>query len=186
MNEQAMADVVSADPWMMAVLREAQQLHLPDWMIGSGFLRNKVWDHLHHIKREGADTKDIDLVYFDSTNVSEQSDENLSAQMNGNLGLQWEIINQAYTHLWHDHSQYSSTAEGLSHWVETATAVAVTLRDGEPVIVAPHGIFDLVTLIVRPTPSRADDLTLFYERIEQKQWLTKWPKLQVVTTGFHS
>ena len=35
---------------MMNVLNEANKLNLPDWVIGAGFLRNKVWDYLHDIK----------------------------------------------------------------------------------------------------------------------------------------
>ncbi len=57
----------------------------------------------------------------------------------------------------------------------------VTLENEEPKIVAPHGIDDLVNLIVRPTPSRKGDLSIFYKRIESKKWLEKWPKLRVVT-----
>lgn len=147
-----------------------------DWC---GFLRNKVWDYLHGIKRDIADTNDIDLVYLDRENVSEENDYVLSEKMSGTLGLCWEIVNQAYTHGWHNHKWYMSTSEAISHWVETPTCVAVTLEEGELEIIAPHGISDLVNLIVRPSPTRTDNLDLFYKRIEDKQWLLKWPKLKV-------
>jgi len=68
----------------------------------------------------------------------------------------------------------------LSEWVETPTCVAVTLEEGEPKIIAPHGIDDLVNLIVRPSPSHTGNLGIFYNRIESKKWLKKWPKLKVV------
>ena len=181
MNERDIVELVKADPWMMSVLREAEKLHLPEWMIGAGFIRNKVWDYLHDIKREVADTNDIDLVYFDSKNTDEERDRALSAKLNGTFGLDWEIKNQAYMHARHSHTPYHSTEEGISHWVETPTCVAVTLENGEPMIIAPHGIGDLVNLIVRPSPTtKARRLDYFYERIEKKQWLTKWPKLKVV------
>lgn len=180
MNEQDIVSLVKSDTWMMDVLREAEKLNLPEWMIGAGFLRNKVWDHLHEIKRDIADTNDIDLVYLDKENVSEENDFAHSEKMSGTLGLRWEIKNQAYMHTRHNHQPYKSTQEGISHWVETPTCVAVTLKNGEPKIIAPHGIDDLVNLIVRPSPSRTADLDLFYKRIEDKQWLSKWPKLKVV------
>jgi hypothetical protein len=181
MNKQDIIHLVKSDNWMMSVLQEAQKLNLPEWMIGAGFLRNKVWDSLHDIKREVGDTNDIDLVYFDKCNISEDRDRDLSEKMNGRLGLEWEIVNQAYTHKWHDHKPYTSTAEGISHWVETPTCVAVTLKDGKPIIISPHGIEDLVNLIVRPTPSRINSLDLFHQRIESKNWLSKWPKLKIIT-----
>jgi len=180
MNEQDIINLIQSDKWMMDVLREAERLNLPEWMIGAGFLRNKVWDHLHGIKRNIADTNDIDLVYLDAEKISEESDYALSEKMSGALGLRWEIKNQAYMHTRHNHQPYKSTAEGISHWVETPTCVAVTLNKGEPKIIAPHGIDDLVNLIIRPTPTRTADLALFYKRIEEKEWLSKWPKLKVV------
>ena len=180
MNEKDIIELVKSDKWMMDVLREAEKLNLPEWMIGAGFLRNKAWDYLHGIKREVADTNDIDLVYLDKKNVSEEDDYTLSEKMSGTLGLRWEIKNQAYMHIRHNHHPYESTAEGISHWVETATCVAITLEDGELKIIAPHGINDLVNLVVRPSPTRTSDLDLFYKRIKDKQWLLKWPKLKVV------
>ena len=172
--------MVKEDEWLMAVLNKANNLNLPDWMIGAGFLRNKVWDKLHNIKRKNADTNDIDLVYFDKKNT-EIFDKELSEKMRGVLGLRWEIVNQSYTHKWHNREiPYSNTTEALSEWVETPTCVAVTLENGEPKIIAPHGIEDLVNLIVRPTPSHSSDLEVFYNRIGSKNWLKKWPKLKIV------
>jgi len=172
--------MVKKDKWMMEVLREAEKLDLPDWMIGAGFLRNKVWDHLHNIERSVADTNDIDLIYFDIKDT-ELADKKLSTKMNGQLGLKWEIVNQSYTHKWHDREiSYKNATEALSEWVETPTCVAVTLENGEPKIIAPHGIADLVNCIVRPSPSRKGDLNTFYERVESKRWLEKWPKLKIV------
>lgn len=182
MTEQDIIQMIKSDEWMMNVLTEASKLSLPDWIIGAGFLRNKVWDYLHDIKRDVADTHDIDLVYFDNVNIDEENDRKLSESMTGVLGLDWEIVNQAYTHKWHNRGiQYKDTAEGLSEWVETPTCVGVTLVNGDLKIVAPHGIDDLVNLIVRPTPSFKGNLDIFYSRIESKKWLEKWPKLRVVT-----
>lgn len=42
MNEKDIIQMVKEDKWMMNVLMEADKLNLPDWMIGAGFLRNKV------------------------------------------------------------------------------------------------------------------------------------------------
>jgi hypothetical protein len=182
MKERDIIKMVKADEWMMSVLAKANELDLPDWVVGAGFLRNKVWDYLHGIKRVIVDTNDIDLVYFDNKVIDEEKDKRLSKSMKGVLGLDWEIVNQAYTHKWHDRDvPYTSTSEGLSEWVETATCVGVTLVDGELKIIAPHGIDDLVNLIVRPTPYRRKDLDTFYERIETKKWLEKWPKLKIIT-----
>ncbi|MBP9836807.1 MAG: nucleotidyltransferase family protein [Candidatus Pacebacteria bacterium] len=181
MNEQDIIELVKNDEWMMSVLKEAEKLNLPDWMIGAGFLRNKVWDYLHGFKKEISDTRDIDLIYFNDENQNEKADEELSLKMQGKLGLEWEIVNQAYTHKWHNREEpYADSSEALSEWVETATCVAVTLKNCEPEIIAPHGLSDLVGLIVRPTLSHKNNLELFHNRVQSKNWLNKWPKLKVV------
>ncbi|MDP1688924.1 MAG: nucleotidyltransferase family protein [bacterium] len=182
MNEQDILNLVKRDGWMMSVLQEAEKLHLPDWMIGAGFLRNKVWDYLHGIKRGISDTRDIDLIYFDAKNQNEKADQELSRQMKGKLGLEWEIVNQAYTYKWHKKkTPYKDSTEALSKWPETSTCVAVTLKNSEPKIIAPHGIADLVNLIIRPSPSAKTNPDAFNKRYRSKMWLEKWPKLKIVT-----
>ena len=61
MTEQDILDLIAKDEWMMGVLRTARSLHLPDWMIGAGFVRNKVWDYLHGYENIEVPTADIDL-----------------------------------------------------------------------------------------------------------------------------
>ena len=181
MTDEKLIQLIRDDVWMMNVLREAEKLNLPDWMIGAGFLRTKVWDFLHNIKREVALTHDIDLVYFDKNNSDEGNDNQLSLKMKGKFGLEWEIVNQAYTHIWHDRKgMYKNTEEALSEWVETPTCVAVTLKDNVLRIIAPHGTDDLFNLIVRPSPAYIDKLDVFYERVHGKKWLEKWDKLRIV------
>ena len=180
MTKKDIIELIENDHWMMRVLKEAEILNLPDWMIGAGFLRNKVWDYLHNIKRNVADTKDVDLIYFDKKNSNPEKDVKLSKKMGRKIGLGWEIVNQAYTHSWHDRKvPYKNSTEALSEWVETPTCVAVALKNGKLKIIAPHGIDDLVNLIVRPSPSHKDKLDIFKQRYESKKWLEKWPKLKI-------
>lgn len=180
MNEKDIIDLVKNDNWMMSVLKEAEKLKLPNWIIGAGFVRNKVWDYLHGIKREIADTSDIDLIYFDIENQNKLKDDLISESMKGKLGLSWEIKNQAYMHVKHNREPYKDIEEALSEWVETATCVAITLENGKPKLIAPHGIDDLVNLIVRPVPVFKNNKEVFIDRYTSKGWLEKWPKLRVV------
>lgn len=181
MTEKDIIEIIKKDSWMMDVLIEAEKLNLPDWMIAAGFLRNKVWNYLHDIERAMVDTRDVDLVYFDKNNSSELFDENLSKKMNGKLGIEWEIVNQVYTHKWHDRGdQYIDTEDAISNWAETATCIGVTIKKGELKIIAPHGIDDLVNMIVRPGPAFLNNLDFFHSRYKDKKWLKKWSKLRVV------
>ena len=46
MNLKEIERLISADVEAMETLRAAQRLGLPDWWLGAGFVRNRVWDHL--------------------------------------------------------------------------------------------------------------------------------------------
>ena len=180
MDEAGILALIESDPWMMSVIRAAEQLGLPDWMIGAGFVRNKVWDHLHGIARPMVDTADIDLIYFDPADSREETEKAHDARLRTMLDVPWATKNQVRMHTVNNNQSYVSSSDALSRWVETATAVAVALDCGRMRLIAPYGINDLVNLIVRPTPFFKDRLQTFHDRVTAKQWLVKWPKLRVV------
>ncbi|MEP7162765.1 MAG: nucleotidyltransferase family protein [Candidatus Moraniibacteriota bacterium] len=178
MTEQDILNLIKIDPWMMGVLHIAEKLNLPDWMIGAGFVRNKVWDHLHGYEKK-PETADVDLIYFDPQGNDEKQDDALSKKLESETGIPWEIVNEFYAHVWNNIPPYTSSTDAISQWSETATSVGVRSRNSELELIAPHGIDDLVNLIVRPTPTFRSKLEKVKVRIEKKQWLEKWPKLRL-------
>lgn len=180
MTEKDILNLIEKDPWMMKVILTASSLSLPDWIIGAGFVRNKVWDYLHDRSREKVDTNDIDLVYYDPKGNDQKADEKLSAELQKQTGINWEIVNEHYAHVWNDLPPYTSAENAISTWPETVTAVGVTLRDGKLELIIPYGIDDLVNMVIRPSPSfmaTESGRNCVRGRIEQKGWLQKWPKL---------
>ncbi len=176
MNEQDILTLIAGDQWRMGILRRAEKLHLPHWAIGAGFVRNKVWDHLSGFNHDTAPS-DVDLIYFDPTKKDQKADETLSAQLKAESGIEWEIVNEAYAHLWSDIPPYTSMEDALSQWPETATAIAVNLQNGKLQLIAPYGIDDLVHMIVRPSPKFLPGAARVLERVEQKRWREKWPAI---------
>jgi hypothetical protein len=99
---------------------------------------------------------------------------------------EWDVVNQAYVHLWYKTddgssiSQYQSLFDALSVWVETATAIAVRLLENDDIeIIAPFGLNDLFELKLRWN-KRLVSYPVFLARIQAKQFLTRWEKLLVV------
>ncbi len=180
MNEGDILDLIRDDAWMMGVLRAAAGLDLPEWMIGAGFVRNKVWDHLHGFENAEVPTADIDLIYFDPADVRESTEKEYDRRLRAVCDVNWSAKNQARMHEVTGDAPYSSAEDGLAHWVEQATCVAVTLRGGELRLIAPYGIGDLVGLIVRPSPGFTRDRAVLRERVASKRWLETWPRLRVV------
>ena len=182
MNEEDILTLIENDPWMMKVLKAASELDLPDWMIGAGFVRNKVWDFLHGFENSIVPTNDIDLIYFDPENLDENQEKEFDKILKEKIDINWSCKNQAKMHIKHGDAPYKNTEDALANWVETATAVAVRLENGKLKLFAPHGIDDLVKLILRPTPKFSEPrlLPIFKERIKKKGWLRQYPKLKIV------
>lgn len=191
MDEKDILSLIQKDRWMMEILKSVKRLNLPDWWIGAGFVRSKVWDFLHDHKVR-TPIPDIDVIYFDKSDFS--AEESLSETTKKEVeyekqlreimpGVDWSVTNQARMHLFHDDKPYKSSEEGLRHWVETATCIGVKLDEKDKLILtAPHGIYDLVNLIFRPTTTSYKNTKRFEERIKNKKWLSKWPKLTKKTT----
>lgn len=181
MTDKDICKLIESDPWMMDLLIEVKKLELPDWWIGAGFVRSKVWDHLHHYQTR-TPLPDIDVIYFDKTETNTETEEKKLDEKLKKLrpDVNWSFKNQSRMHVLHKHKPYKNSTEALSYWVETATCVGVTLgKDDHVVLTAPRGIDDLVNLVLRPTPDNIKNPITFYERIEKKQWLKKWPKLHI-------
>lgn len=181
-SESEISKLIEQDEWMMSVLRAAEKLQLPDWWIGAGFLRNKIWDYIEY--KDSKPTRDVDLVYFNLEDVKPETDWAYDEKMKSeHPNAEWEVRNQARMHYVNGSRPFTSTADGISHWVETATCVGVKLKDGELKYLFCHGTDDLFGLVARPTPffNNEEMIKTFYGRIEKKKWEQKWPDLKVIT-----
>jgi len=176
------ADIVSLienDSDMMRALRIARDLDLPDWWIGAGFLRNRVWDTMAGVTGEAA--TDVDLVYFDKDNTAAEIDWVYDERLK-QLDPQndWEVRNQARMHYKNDLDPYVSTEDGIAHWTETATAIGVKLEDEEVRLLFCYGTDDLLGMIARPTPHfQGVKLKVFTDRMAKKNWQQRWPMIRI-------
>lgn len=174
-------EIVYKDEWMMSVLSTARSLKLPDWWIGAGFLRNKVWDVLHEMKSDPRDS-DVDLIYFDPLNSSEEADTMLLTRvLQQHPGVNWSVKNQSRMHLRNGDAPYQSSTDAIRFWPEICTSVGIKLNDkSELAIAAPYGLDDILNLIVRPTPTFELKRDIYQARLLKKGWKTRWPKLQIL------
>lgn len=178
MTEQDICTLIRQDKWMMNILRTTRTLQLPEWWIGAGFVRNKVWDTICALPKRTLPS-DIDVVYFDKKHLDENTEKTYDAQLRALLpGLNWSCKNQARMTNDADEHHYVSLIHALSEWPETATSVAVKLGTQDEVqLLAPHGIHDLVHLYVRPTPVFMKQREMYEKRQAKKNWAAQWPKL---------
>src|SRR5919197_5198152 len=127
----SIAGIIAQDPVGMKQLRAARDLRLPDWCIAAGFVRNRVWDHLHGISPPRPPV-DIDVLYFDTSNPSKEREVEYERRLEALLpGLPWQVRNQARMHVWKDLPPHTSTSDAMIYWLETVTAVGVRLEDDD-------------------------------------------------------
>lgn len=173
--------LLANDSCAMEALHAAASLDLPDWWIGAGFVRNRVWDHLSGRSNVRPD-RDVDLVYFDADHGEPERDQELERVAGERFpGVPWEIRNQARMHSRNGDAPYTDSLDAISNWPETATCVAARLVDGQVQVVARHGVADLVTLVARPSPrfATAGKAAVVAQRIERKGWIERWPELRI-------
>lgn len=179
-HENYIIGLIEKDRRMMEVLRAARGLDLPDWWLGAGFVRNKVWDTLHNIGSENAES-DVDLIYYDPQDLSEKAEQDLELlAYSAKPGVPWSVKNQARMHLANGDQPYKSSVDALSQWVETATCVGVKLNNNnELVLAAPWGVEDIIKMRLRPNPHCRRNPQQFILRLNKKQWPTRWPNLEI-------
>lgn len=181
-TEKDITTIIWQDKWMMELLKAAKTLNLPDWWICAGFVRSKIWDVLHGFD-ERTPLPDIDVIYYDSTNIDEKIEKKLEKKLKDLLPtIPWSVKNQARMHTANHLPPYHSAVDAISKFPETVTALGVKLDKAENVILtAPHGIEDVVNLIIKPTPyflASKERMMIYEKRVSDKNWKTIWYKVE--------
>lgn len=140
------------------VLPAIAQLRLPDWWVAGGAVRNTVW-RSRYGQQCNLGINDIDIAFFDAEGDRAQELKAKTALTSQFPQYVFDVKNQASFARWRDgYRVFSSTEDGISHWLHTATAVGVRLdADGRWQCFTPHGLDDLFNGVVRPTPTHLEN-----------------------------
>lgn len=175
---QLKADLISIIEkydFRMSLLKTLSE-ELPEGYISAGFIRNTVWDELHESKSE---LEDVDVIYLNPKSTNKSIDVEIEGRLKSlHPNVNWSVKNQARMAINHGHEPYESIKEAMSYWPETATSIAIRLIEGELELLYSYGLTDLFSLTLKKSEKGNRDL--FLERVEKKNWLTKWPKLKVL------
>jgi uncharacterized protein len=168
--------------WLWEMLRRFDVVGLPDGWIVAGCIAQRVWNSACG-RPAGSGIKDVDLVYFDPTELSldaEADHERRLALSFNDLPVKLDVKNQARVHLWYERafgypiSPYRSTADAIASFPTTATAVGVRWADNKLECSAPFGLDDLFALRVRPNKRQ---ITPAIYAAKVKRWHSVWPQL---------
>ncbi len=180
-TSQDIGAFISSQPPITDPLKAVEALGLRDAWIGAGAIRNAVWDCLHGYEVTVAAGSDADVVYFDAESAYASQDLAIESRLRAHMpDVPWQVRNQARMHEQNGDPPYRDTEDAIRCWPETATAIAARIAGGRIEVIAPHGVDDLVRLIVRPTSAFSHKQDLYAARLAAKGWARRWPRLTFV------
>ena len=156
------------------------ELALPNcWMV-AGAVCQSFWNSkygfspLHGIS-------DIDLIYFDADDLTEEAENNHSLRINSryeDIGVRVDVKNEARVHLWYEDrfgypiDAYTSAEAAMETFPTTAGSIGVR-PDGQAIeAFAPYGFDDLMDLVIRPN-KRQITRTIYEDKVAR--WRLHWP-----------
>ncbi|WP_337186054.1 nucleotidyltransferase family protein [Phenylobacterium sp.] len=169
----------------MTVMRTIRDLDLPDGLIFSGAIYQRVLNHLGDRDLDYG-IKDYDVGYFDASDISYEAEDvvirRVAAAFEPPLRDLVEVRNQARVHVWFEgkfgepYTPLTCSAEALTRFVSPMFAVGVRLEpDDTMTVAAPFGLEDLFARVLRPTPGRG---TRNFPRIAASA-KARWPEIEV-------
>lgn len=178
--KEQLIKIIENDSRIISILKAVETLNLDDSWVCAGLIRNKVWDVLHD---RTTPINDIDVIYFDPTDTSLEIEKQIEKELNTLLpGLPWSVKNQARMHYRSGFNPFTSSYDGVAHFPETPTAIAIRLINQELEVMAPYGLKDLFAMKVKPTPLFKKNSQLhpvYVRRIKEKKWKKVWSSLSI-------
>ncbi len=181
--------IVRAAPSLMQVLTTVRALALPEPLVMSGAVYQRVLNHLTGRPPDHG-VRDYDLGYFDARDISYEAEDvvirRVAAAFDEPLKSLVEVRNQARVHVWFEahfgevYTPLSCTAEALERFVSPMFAVGVRLEaDDRLHVEAPFGLADLFALRLQPNPLRPSG---GFDRVAAGV-LRRWPEVRIAAAG---
>jgi hypothetical protein len=177
-------EIIRSDPDLMVLLEYLRDAALPQWRLVSGCLYQTVWNVLTHRPR-GTSIQDFDVIYFGAGDLSWEAEDAVIKRVTAPVPLQ--IRNQARVHLWYEqhfgapYVPLTTADEALTRYPATVQAIGVRMEDnGRLDIVAPFGLDDLFTMVMRPNPAFSHRPTFDAKAARACQI---WPEVRIERSG---
>ena len=177
--------IIRADRHLMQLLNVLEAADLPQWRVAAGCIYQTVWNSLT-ARRPGNGINDYDVIYFDDSDLSEQTEAAIESRIRAELPAlpaPVEVCNQARVHLWFEkhfgiaYTALSSADEAITRYASTTHAVGVRLMHDRLDVFAPFGLEDIFDMIVRPNYALPNKAT--HDKKGARARAT-WPELKVI------
>lgn len=176
--------IVQKNPNLKVILNKLDFPNRFPWYISAGCINQTVWNYLTG-REITYGIGDYDLVYWED-DISKEAElevqKGVKSQFS-NLDIELEVINEARVHVWFEEDfgeeidPYKNIEHAISTWPTTVTCIGITKLNNQFKIVAPYGLNDLFSMILRPNEPTVLD-HIFKSKV--KKWISKWPELTVI------
>jgi uncharacterized protein len=178
-------NIVRASPILGPIVSQWSSVALPDCWLVAGAIVQTVWNDAFGLP-SGHGLSDVDLIYFDGTDLSEDSETRHAERIRdrfAELPVWIDVKNEARVHLWYARkfgfsiAPYTSATHAITTFPSTTTAVGVQPVESGMRIAAPFGLSDLFNLTVRPNMAQ---ITRPIYEAKITRWRAAWPGLTIV------
>jgi uncharacterized protein len=178
-------NIVRASPILGPIVSQWTSVALPDCWLVAGAIAQTVWNEAFGLP-PGHGLSDVDLIYFDATDLSEASETRHAERIRDGfteLPVWIDVKNEARVHLWYARkfgysiAPYTSATQAITTFPSTTTAVGVQPAESGMLIAAPFGLADLFNLTVRPNMAQ---ITRPIYEAKVARWRAAWPGLTIV------
>lgn len=173
---------------LMTILEYISQLELPNFYIAAGSIFQTIWNYYDN-KPLNFGIKDIDIIYYDSSNISKESEKEIEDKIINHfeeLGLKYEfdVHNEARMYLWKkdnenkDIDQYKNSEDAIDQWIATIHAIGITKENNEIKVYAPYGLSDIFSKTIRPIKHKANSKELYNKKVAS--WQNRFENLNII------
>ena len=181
---EQLENALRKNPAISHLIDHWPELDLPNCWLVAGAVVQSYWNAKHGFQPLHG-ISDIDLIYFDPNDLTEDSESGHAARISvqfKNLGVRFDVKNEARVHLWYESrfgypiAAYTSAESAIETFPTTAGSIGIRPAHQHLEAYAPFGFDDLLNLVVRPNKRQVTH-AIYVEKVTR--WKAIWPRLDV-------
>lgn len=184
-NEEFIS-IIKQNKDLMLILDYIESLNLPNFYIAAGAVFQTIWNYYDN-KPLNYNIKDIDIIYYDSNNLSKEDEKKLESNISQyfkDMNYEFDVHNEARMHLWKKENenrnidQYKNSEDAIDQWIATVHAIGITKKNNKIEVYAPYGLSDIFSKTIRPIKHKANSKELYNKKATA--WKNRFDNLNII------
>lgn len=185
-QNEKFVSIIKKNKDLMLILDYIESLNLPNFYIAAGAVFQTIWNYYDN-KPLNYNIKDIDIIYYDSNNLSKEDEKKLEyniSQYFKDMNYEFDVHNEARMHLWKKENenknidQYKNSEDAIDQWIATVHAIGITKKNNDIEIYAPYGLSDIFSRTIRPIKHKANSEELYNKKAIA--WKNRFDNINII------